>query len=125
LIVEFLTEKISIIRNITIGAYSDVTGEYVEGQKEEIVLDAVVTPVNGKELLILPEAQRTSEMIKVFTDDRLYTANEYISKIADVIIWRDEMYQVQKVEDWTRTDLPHFKSFAAKVESLQNRRKAP
>lgn len=121
LIQEFETDLIEVIRNKQAGYY-DIDGLYVEGQKERIDLSVVVTPAKGRELLHLPEAQRSSEMLKIYSDEKLLTVDEGVSKIADVVVWRGHEYQVQIVDDWTHTDLPHYRSLAAKVEACASNR---
>lgn len=117
LISSLKTDTIDVIRNDVAGSYDDTTGLYVDGTTQTLSMIAVVSPATSQDLLHLPEAQRTSSMIKIYTEEPLLTANESSSKKSDIIVWRGVEYQIQKVGDWTFTDLPHYKSFASKIEN--------
>lgn len=122
LISSFQTDTISVIRSKTSGYHDDDTGMYVNGKSEKIEMVVAINPATGKDLKNLPESQRTSQAIKVYSNELLVTANENISKKADCIEWRGCDYQVQNVEDWTNTDIPHYKSIAVKVENDSSNR---
>lgn len=122
LIDTFKTDTIGIIRNVSRGKFSDETGMYEGGKKEKITIDAVVRPSLGKDLQRLPESQRTSEIIKIYSKEKLLTSNEALSRTADCVEYRGCTYQVQNVEDHTMTRLNHYKSLAAKVEVDSNDR---
>jgi len=116
LINEFKTDTVNVLRNSGSGGYSDTNGMYIEGKKESLKFDVVVRPASGKDLLRLPEGQRTKEVIRIYSKERLFTAQDSLSKVADCVEYRGCTYQVDNVSDNTSTDLNHFKSLATKVE---------
>lgn len=103
-------------------------GTYVEGIYQDVILpvfnmDASVQTMKPHEMINLPEAQRTKEAIWIFSDSQLFTVNEKTKIKADRVLWRGDDYEIQKVEDWTKTDLPHFKSIGIRVDNLEQNRK--
>lgn len=120
LIDNFKTDEITIKRYDT-GAYNN--GVYVPGAITEFTVNAVVMPLTGKELLNLPEAQRTKRALRVYTDIQLVTADDVNNKKADRFDHQEREYEIQKNEDWTRTDIEHYKSIAIEVDSYEGDRK--
>lgn len=93
-----------------------VAGQWVPGADKIYKVLAVVQPASGRDQLILDEALRTREIIVLYTRKALQTTNEKGSQTADVVGYRGSDWQVQHVESWDRTGLPHFKVLASKVE---------
>lgn len=120
LVQEYQTDTITVLRSKTGGSYSDVDGKFTQGQKENIsmiaVVEAIVQGTLSKELLNRMQAQRSTKAIQIFTDEELVIVNEYENKVADCVEYRGCNWQVQTSEDWTKTDHPHWKSLAFKVE---------
>ena len=119
LIANFQTDTIKINR-FAVGEY--VNGNYVPGAITEINISAVIIPLSGKDLLNLPEAQRTKEARRVYTDIQLFTADEVDSKKADRFLHDGIYFEIQRVEKWTNTDLPHYKCIAVKTDSYEGER---
>jgi len=113
LIDNFVTDIINITR---FEAGSLVKGKYVAGATNNFDIEAAVIPISGKELVLLPEGERTKEMIVIYSDVELLTVNEKDFKKADRLSWRGKDYEIHKVEDWTKTDLPHYRIIAMKLE---------
>ncbi|NQY74605.1 MAG: hypothetical protein HRT90_07565 [Candidatus Margulisbacteria bacterium] len=120
LIDAFQTDELIITR---FSSGTIIRGRYQKGDETTFTIQAVVLPVNGRERLLLPETIRTTEMVRIYTTENLFTTNEAHSKLADIILWRGNKYQIQKVESWTKTDLPHYVSLAVKIEKDVNERK--
>ena len=116
LIDNFKTDTVKVVRNTGSGGMSDIDGFYVDGKKESFTIDIVARPASGKDLLRLTEGQRTKEVIRIYSKERLFTARDSLSKVADCVEYRGCTYQVSNVSDNTVTDLNHFKSLATKVE---------
>lgn len=81
-------------------AGSYVNGTYVPGATAVSTIKMSVQPVRGEELLNLPEAQRTSKMMKGYSAVLLHTAKTSPSEKADLITWQGVQYEVQAVEQW-------------------------
>lgn len=90
----------------------DGNGRAVPGSTSTVSVWASVQPVNGQELLRLPESLRTREVVKVFTRTAaLLTEDEATGQPADTFAWNGNTYQVNVVETWPN----HWKCLATKV----------
>ena len=103
-------------------ATEDADGNQVHGAPRTFTIDpAAVHPTRGRDLLLLPEGDRTAESIVVFTKERLRTALEGTREEADVVLYspggekRVRRYRVITAEDWT-TQSGHHRSIAVKEE---------
>ncbi len=82
---------------------------------------AVVHPARGRDLLLLPEGDRTTAAVVVFTKERLRTALEGTREEADVVLYSPgsdtgvRRYRVISAEDWTLQS-GHIRSIAIKEE---------
>ena len=125
LIKSFQRENIKVIRYEN-GSYNDTTGLYEEGRKvSEEDFTVSVQPFKGNKLRNEIEGQRESEGIRIYSDEEIFTVRDSNanSKLADCVEWRGCSYQVQSVENWTLTDIPHYKSIAMKIEKSSSQRK--
>lgn len=104
-LIDSFAEDVTVIRHGS-GAWSGP--EYTEGSETELDIRMSVQPLTGKELMNLPEAQRTKRMIKGYTDTELMTANEATKQKADTVIYNNTTFEVQTVERW-RGDMNYFK----------------
>ncbi len=101
-------------------ATSTLTGGWIDGAPVPnppltLVVQASVQPLSGHDLLILPEGERTTERIWLYTDTELQTASGALGTMPDVVIWRGIQYQVQRVDRWQETALAHFRAMAVRV----------
>lgn len=122
IVLEMQTDVIDVIRNDVGGSFDDDTGLYVDGTTQNLQMPAVVSPANNNDLRMdlmhLTEAQRVSGIIKIYTEVPLLNDDMVNSKKADIVVWRGVKYQIQKISDWTQTDLPHYKSYGVKIENV-------
>ena len=95
------------------GGYVD--GIYQPGAVSEFQIRISMQPLNGKELLQLPETQRTKRLMKGYTASYLHTAETSPSQKADRLLYNDTIFEVQAVERWLVTDLNHYKVIVAEL----------
>ena len=115
----FITDTLTITRVTTDGEY--VKGVWVGGATTNITVDASVQPMTGRERLLLPEAMRTKETIKVYTKVELFTMLD--NQKGDKFTWNGKVYKVFSVEDWSHnTDIPHYKSVCEKIDNEESER---
>jgi len=95
------------------GGYVD--GEYEEGSTSTFDIEMSVQPLQGRELQLLPEGERTRRYVKGYTVTRLYTAIEATSKKADRVGYDSTNFEVQSVERWVDGELEHYKVLMAEV----------
>lgn len=86
------------LRRRAAGSY--VNGVYVSGAETVTPMDAVVQHAQPKDLKQLPENERSSEAIVLFTVNRLQTGTPATFE-ADRIDWDGRRWKVVLVEDWT------------------------
>ncbi len=96
-LIENFSETVTVNRE-SAGTYS--SGVYVPGSSSLFAIQMSVQPLSGKELLNLPEAQRTRRQIKGYTATELFTASEALSQKADIVSYDDSTFEVQDVEQW-------------------------
>ena len=93
-------------------------GEYAPGATSTLTTTMSVQPMSGRELLNLPEAQRTRQWVRGYCPIELRTADQSGSLKADLVAYAGKSYEVQKVEYWqsTASDIaPHWKVEMAEV----------
>ena len=108
----FFTESIQVKRSS--GGDYNARGHYVPRPEATFNLQANVQPLQGKELLILPEGERTKDSLKVLTDVQLYEVNEETGSKPDLIFWKGKAYKVHSVKNYTQI-IPHFETIAINV----------
>lgn len=107
---------------VTITRYAGgnyVNGTYVEGATSTIDARMSIQPIEGKELLEAPQAQRTRNLKKGYTATEVFTAEISPSEKADLITDEDGVtYEVIKVEAWKGGIIsiaPYWKVLLAEV----------
>ena len=90
-----LTHKLPITV-LRYGAGEWVKGRWVPAVAEEMAIEANVQPMKGYDLLVLPESDRTTESIKVYTVETLRTVEEVGQADADIIVWDGKKYKAVK-----------------------------
>jgi hypothetical protein len=82
-----------------------------------VSITASVQPVSGFELLQFSEGERTRGLIKLYSDQPLYTADESLGTQADLLTVGGVVYQVRQVLPWSGP-LPHYKAIAVRRDPL-------
>jgi hypothetical protein len=88
---------------------SFVKGAWVAAEPKEFEMKGVITPASPKEINQLPEGDRISGAISVYTRDRVYSTDSSatVSRrtgqgvISDKIIWKGEYYKVYALSDYS------------------------
>ena len=97
-----------------------VDGIWVEASFNDTVEEMSVQPLVGKDLLNLPEAQRTKRLMKGYIAKELRTVSEPGQYKADRVFYDDVWFEVQTVELWKDAQKPdssldHWKVVLAEV----------
>ena len=116
-----LTKKIPItVYRATPGAW--VKGRWVKGEAVELVVEANVQPMRGHELIVLPEADRTKESIKVYCVGTLQTVEDVAQEEADIIIWNEKKFRAIRTMPYQMGVLDHTKTICVRLpETPQNK----
>jgi hypothetical protein len=120
LVQEFTTDSYKVFRFEGAGTF--VEGVYIQGKKKEFCISGSLQPMNGKELLVLPELDRVKQVYKLYTDSELLTIKECGLKNADRVEAYGERFVVMQTEKWLGTDLPYFKAILVR-ENLENEKR--
>lgn len=93
------------------GAYGS-DGKFDEPGTTTLSVQAVVHPLTGRDLQRLPEGLRTSDVLCVYSVERLRV--KAAGERPDKITIGGEQYQVEHVEDWSTLG-NYFRSYVRKV----------
>lgn len=111
-------------RRFAAGRY--VNGNWIEG--DEVVphdadgneisfsMTASIQRLSPQETMAIPEGQRTSEWIRIYTATKLERTVESEKTKGDIIIYNEREYEVMKIENWTETRIHHYKAMAVLLE---------
>lgn len=103
-------ERLTVERATDAEGYNPTTGLPLEPVYSTFSIKANVQPVTGFEILQVAEADRTRQVLNVWTDTELC--------VDDKILRDGAKYEVQAVENWdqTKTRLSHYKARAIKID---------
>lgn len=93
-------------------------GRFVKGTATIDSIKASVQPLRPNEALLLPEGRRTTEAVKIYSDERLFTTDENGATAADIITIDGVRYEVHFTEAWNldSSDQEHYKTIALKMD---------
>ena len=92
-----------------------VKGRWVEGLTTVINIEANVQPMRGHELVVLPEADRTKDSIKVYSVEHIDTVEDVKQEQADVVIWNGKRYKAIKSMQYQMGILNHTKTICVRL----------
>jgi len=105
-----------VITRPAAGGTYDARGFYVGGGAASTInTTASVQPASSKDLLLLPEGERTRETIKVYTGTELFTANIAASRPADRLAYDGRVFEIMNVSTYKMGQLDHTKALASAV----------
>ena len=104
------------------GAGSYVDGVWQEATETTLTVNMKVQPAKEADLKMLPESDRSSGMVKVFSQDTaLRTLQQGSSSYeADEFVWQGYRYQVVRVDQWDTTRINHYECIAKRLEVTPN-----
>lgn len=108
-------------REVTVTRYAAgdyVDGTYVPGSTSTFDTVMSVQQMRGRELLNLPEGQRTRHWVKAYASVELFNSDQSESKKADTVTVDSVVYEVHRVEYWEATGsgiAPHWRIEMVKV----------
>lgn len=104
------SSEVSLLRQSK-GTYNEF-GKWEDQDPKEIKINACVQPINGKDLVKVPEGFRTRSIITLYTTNEVRTASEVEKTQADIVTWNGERYQIYFIEKWPE----YTKAIAVKIE---------
>jgi hypothetical protein len=110
----FKTGTYAVARRIG-GSYSQ--GRYIPGGiVVNLNVDASIQPANGKQLQVLPEAQRSDVILIAYTAEELLTRGQ--TNEPDQVTISGETFEVFKVATWTHRGVIHYESYLSRKGRL-------
>ena len=91
------------------GAGGYVNGVWQEATETTFTITMSQQPLNGVELMNLPENQRGRHILRGYTETQLFTIKESESKKADRVVIDGFDYEVQLVEIWKGLGMDHYR----------------
>lgn len=91
-----------------------VNGRPVKGETEDLEIKANVQPLSFREVMQLPESERTKDWIKIYSPEMIRTLKEGEHQ-ADVVLWQDEQWRVMKCHSYKMSILDHYVAHATKI----------
>lgn len=122
---EFITHyQVSITRQTVSGTYSNDTGLYTNGTSAVVLVDLCIQPIREKDRLLLPEAVRNSEIIKIYTETELHITDDKNKLKGDRFTYNSRTYEVFQTQDWLNGiyDIKFFRQFAVLVDNEEANR---
>ncbi|MCK5603481.1 hypothetical protein KAR91_16470 [Candidatus Pacearchaeota archaeon] len=105
-------------------AGSFVSGTWVQGVSlGAFEMTCSIQPLSGKDLMNLPEAQRTKRTKKVFSECELKTADLATQKPADRFTFGGITYEVHNVLDYTDNNITHYEVIGVEIDAGEATRK--
>ena len=104
------------------GAYG-LDGMWTEGTTE-VTVRAVIHPLNPGELAALPEGRRSSQVVKINSEDKLQApeqatvANGGAATNADILAYNGKLWEVFAVASYNPGIMDHWKAMAAEVKEV-------
>lgn len=91
-----LAEGFTILRN----PGKPGAGGWVAGAPQQIPAWGVVSVASNKEIQMLPEADRVSEVRTFHTQTALYVTSEALGLTADILVWNGVQYRAMVVAEY-------------------------
>lgn len=109
------TEDIILRRSLPV-IFSSTTGRYTQPtpREEDQVFKALVYPTSPREAQVLPEGVRNKQLLTLFSTEKLNSASSRNGTDGDIVLYREDEYEVRKTEDWQNTG-GFFKSIAVRI----------
>jgi hypothetical protein len=105
------SQSITVTRQL--GDWSASTGKF-ENTTRTITMPAIVKPLTTKQLAAMPEADRASGMINVYTLAAVFpTSLEPTKRVSDLVTWHGEQYRVTSISDYA--DYGFYKAVCARI----------
>ena len=99
------------------GAY-DANGRWQAGTDPAPVdFKASIQPMSGRELMLLPEGERTHDRIRIYTDVKLTVAIPAQNQKGTRVSYDGRDWEVQSAFQWDLNDYPYYKYLAQLVEA--------
>jgi hypothetical protein len=94
-------------------AGSFVAGVWTPGAPSTTTIQASVQPASAEDMQRLPEGQRQTGAVRLYTNDTLLTAKG--TQEADIVVTEQGEYEVSVADVWSNGLIPHKSYLCARV----------
>ena len=97
----------------------DSDGFYTDGSTSSFTVSATIMRLSAKDMINLPEGQRTEQMVKIYTDAVLNTSNITTGIKGDIVTYKGNTYEIISLENWddfNASGIEHYKYVAMKID---------
>lgn len=118
LVESFITHYNVDINRTESGSYDNDSGKWVNGATTVFKSNLCIQPANQKDRLLLPEAVRDSQIIKIYHNDEVFITNDRTRVKGDFFTYNSNNYQFISTSDWKtgNYDILFYKSFAIMMD---------
>lgn len=93
------------------------SGDFVNGRwvetTTEVSLEGVILPASAKELNQLPEADRLTGSISIYSKSQLYLTSNDEQRTSDKILWKEQQWKLISVENYS--DFGFYHAMAQRI----------
>ena len=118
----FFNTDVEATRHL-LGRYNS-DGEFVPGQTTKLTIKANVQPLNQREVEqythILQGGNRTTTLVKIYTNAVLITDLQTVNQSADVITWNNSDFKIVMVEEWQSGIISHYRYIGQELITNDN-----
>lgn len=94
------------------GSY-DAYDRWIEGVETPITHNFTsVQPASGEDIALLPEGERSDDMVIIYDAEALYVTDKIAGTVADVILYDNKRYKVIRCKPWKTGILDHYEAIA-------------
>ncbi len=97
------------------GSY--VNGYWQPGEPTVMTIRMSIQPLRVDEMDALPEGQRSSRAVKIYSEAELLPTDQATSQEADVITWLGKSWEVIGCAPYQMGVIPHYKAYAVEVKA--------
>lgn len=100
------------VKRAVAGTYA--AGRYSAGAPATLSVSANVQPASAEDLALLPEGERTTDTIVVYTIAELQPTSQANGELGDLVNYQGRDYRVRHVEAWAPNGA-YWRSVASRV----------
>lgn len=90
-----------------------INGRWVNDPIKRIRMKGVIHPLSAKELMKVPEADRITGSIKIYSREPLYITTTSGNRISDKVLWKDQEWKIISINNWS--DHKHYSAIATRI----------
>jgi len=106
-------QSITLKRRTGTGSFTK--GIFTDSGTSDITIQGSIQPLKADEMELLPEGRRDSEAFRIYTDTKLFPANDDTKLNADRVVLGGKEYEVLACATWQNNVINHYKAVVVKL----------